>query len=166
MRYRDDILVLLFKERNKKKIDEIVQLANKMYDTTNYPKNKLDVELEELYYNTISFLEYKIVLEDNKLILTDNNTNISFDLNIYDDEQRLIIKMKKINLWKRRYPSMESNYEYQIYSNTIVNVLEKTKKRNNNNKFYLFSQICNIIELMCLKYTSKLIVNSLLMIKI
>jgi hypothetical protein len=65
------------------------------------------------------------------------------------------------NLWKRRYPNIESNYDKKVYYNTIANVLEKTKMRNNNGLYYLLSQLCNIFEFMDLLYPSKLIIKSL-----
>jgi hypothetical protein len=160
MRYRDDIFVLVFNKKNEKRVQEILSLANKMYDPTNYPNNKVEVELEEVSYKIMNFLDYKIIFENNFLKLTDNNANVSFNKKSYE-EGSLKIDLKNINLWKRRYPSMESNYEKNVYNNIVVNVLEKTKNRNNDLLLYVFSQMCNIIEFMCLKYTSKLIVNCL-----
>ena len=107
----------------------------------------------------MNFLEFKIIFDNNFFIITDNNTNIN--ISYCAEEKKLNIMKKERNLWKRRYPSIESNYDRKVYYNTIVNVLEKTKKRNNDGLFYLLSQLSNIFEFMDMCYPSKLIINSL-----
>lgn len=158
-RYRDDILCIIFKKLNDNKINNILKLVNKMYDPTNYPNNKVEVGLEDVSNGIMCFLDFKIIFKDNFFIITDNNSNISIDYSLKDKKLKLIRREK--NLWKRRYPSIESNFEPKVYYNTIVNVFEKTKKRNNNGLYYLLSQLCNIFEFMDLLYPSKLIIRSL-----
>ena len=132
-----------------------------MYDPTNYPNNKVEVELKETSNDVMSFLDYKLIFKNNFITITDNNTNVSCDMKKFSNDGKFAIVKKEENLWKRRYPSVESNYDKSVYHNTMVNVFMKTRERNNNSKFYIFSQICNVIEFMCLKYTSKIIVNCL-----
>lgn len=158
-RYRDDILCIVFRKLNNNKIQNILQLVNKMYDPTNYPNNKVEVELEDVSNGVMCFLDFKILFQDNFFIITDNNSNISIDYSLKDKKMKLLRRER--NLWKRRYPSIESNFEPKVYYNAIVNVFEKTKKRNNNGLYYLLSQLCNIFEFMDLLYPSKLIVKSL-----
>ena len=138
-RYRDDIFIIAPKKLNENSIENIHRNLNILYGPD------LSVELEEINYKTMNFLEYNITTCQNKLAISHYNKNTTLDI-------------KKHTV---RYPEHFAPIPKSQFISTITGALIRAQKLSNFT-FTKITSIFNIIKEFVLKgYNLKLITRGI-----
>ena len=127
LRYRDEILLIFPRILAKENIRKKHEKLNKIYGP------ELQVELEQISYISINFLEYVIMNNLETYHLNKNNTT---------NQNKTII----------RYPPRNAEYPRHIFIGTIIGTIKRAINRSFTLQNKIYSCTQTIIEFIRLNY--------------
>jgi hypothetical protein len=129
-RYRDDTFLLTTGHKSREWMLALASRLEEMYGAG------LTVEVEDIQKEEINMLDTKVVITDKGIVTRDNNKNIDFKKESWEDSSK----------WKVRYPSVGGNIDPKVFINTIIGAQTATKRRMSNLRCYEEDTIKNVAE--------------------
>ena len=145
VRYKDDIRVVMKGKYNDREGKGIQKFLQEVYGES------VVVEYEGFSNRVMKFLDFKMMISDNRFEIMDNNKNVDF----IEGEIGGMNKNKKI-----RYPEPHSSWGKKIVVNTMLGMLIGTVRRCTTRRYLIVSIVQHLYEWGNRGYSDKNIITA------